>query len=137
MHPIHVLVSAEMATWSRYDPVEHALVAIPGSETNAAAVRAAAGQLLSVERGLVVALVAEPGKTAAKYTDPESLIWRDAGVVLGYMSVVAEALGLSFCPLGITGNRCLADILPLHADLHGVGLAILGRGTTSLPCSVD
>jgi hypothetical protein len=53
---------------------------------------------------LLMALVCEPGKTAAKYEHFESLVWRDAGVVLGYMSIVAEALGLNFCPLGLVGD---------------------------------
>ena len=71
-------------------------------------------------------LVAEPGKTAAKYANSESLVWRDAGVLLGYMSVVAEALGLGFCPLGITG-QAYVSALSADARLTGVGLAVVGR----------
>jgi hypothetical protein len=125
MHPIHVLVGECNAPWWRYDPVRHALVELPESAANCALARCAADELVAVGRGLLLGLVAEPGKTAAKYINPETLIWRDAGVVLGYMSVVAEVLGLSFCPLGITGNAQLSHLLAPRL-LFGVGLALLG-----------
>jgi len=125
MHPIHVLITRRDDPWSRYDPVGHALVEILNSHENAAQVRRAAGQLVELDRGTLIALVAEPGKTAAKYENPESLIWRDAGVVLGYISILAEALALAFCPLGITADEYLATLLPSSGRLHGAGLAIL------------
>lgn len=126
MHPIHVLVARDGQPWQRYDPVKHALVEVRGSEAAAAGARASAGELVPLERGVLLALVAEPGKTAAKYSNHESLVWRDAGVVLGYMSLVGEALGLSFCPLGITGD---VHVRALNAGerLMGTGLAVLGR----------
>ncbi|WP_169732561.1 hypothetical protein [Derxia gummosa] len=74
----------------------------------------------------MLALIVEPGKTAAKYVNPESLVWRDAGVVLGYMSIVAEVLGLSFCPLGITAHAELTNLFGPNECLFGAGLALLG-----------
>lgn len=129
MHPIHVLVCREAGPWERYDPVEHALLTLPGSAANATEVRAAASDLVEVARGLLFALVAEPGRSDAKYVNCESLVWRDAGVVLGYMSVVAEALNLSFCPLGITGSPLLGALLAPDTPIHGAGLAVLGAGS--------
>ncbi len=126
MHPIHVLIAREDGPWERYDPVEHVLVELPGSVESAAAGRTVAQSVVSVGCAVVVGLVAEPGKTAAKYENPETLVWRDAGVVLGYMSLIAEALELSFCPLGVTGQSQFADLLPNPTSLHGVGLALLG-----------
>lgn len=126
MHPIHVLVGASLAPWRRYDPIEHALVELQGSTTNAGLVRRRAAELVDVDRGLVLALVAEPGKTSSKYANPESLVWRDAGVVLGYMSMVAEVLGLSFCPLGITASAEFAELFGTTTLLFGAGLAVLG-----------
>jgi nitroreductase len=110
----------------RYDPVDHAIIELLGSTASAAMGRAAAGCLLNIEHGVLLGLVAEPGKTASKYANHESLVWRDAGVVLGYMSLVAEALGLAFCPLGITGGPHLTDYLSDTSLLEAVGLAVLG-----------
>ncbi len=127
LHPIHVLVARDADALFRYDPLGHALVEIPGSKPSADHVVQAARASLELDEGWVLALVAEPGKTGSKYENPETLVWRDAGVVLGYMSVVADALGLSFCPLGTTGNPQLTDDLPNAGLLHGVGLVVLGN----------
>ena len=126
MHPIHVLLASETGPWQRYDPLEHALIELPGSGASAEASRKAAGALIELARGTLIGLVAEPGKTAAKYEHHESLVWRDAGVVLGYLSVMAEALGLSFCPLGITGQPYLTERLPNSPALQAVGMAVVG-----------
>ena len=125
MHPIHVLFSRTATPWMLYDTVGHALIELLGSADSVAAARELAGHLLPLEQGALLGLVAEPGKTAAKYEDHETLIWRDAGVVLGYMSLVAEALGLAFCPLGITGQPYLTDYLSDNSSLWSVGLAVL------------
>ncbi len=127
MHPIHVLLADETGPWLRYDPLKHALVELTGSDAGAAAGREAASSLVELGHGTLIGLLAEPGKTAAKYEHHESLVWRDAGVVLGYMSVMAQALGLSFCPLGITGRPHLTAHLPKASVLEAAGLAVVGR----------
>lgn len=127
MHPIHVLVSREAGPWMRYDPVEHALIELPGSTDSATAGRNAANRIFNLNQGALLWLVAEPGKTKAKYENHETLVWRDAGVLLGYMSLVAEALRLDFCPLGITGQTYLTDYLPEASQLQAAGLAVLGQ----------
>jgi SagB-type dehydrogenase family enzyme len=126
MHPIHLLLASETGSWLRYDPLEHALIELPGSGASAESSREAAGALIELAHGTLIGLVAEPGKTAAKYEHHESLVWRDAGVVLGYLSVMAEALGLSFCPLGITGQPYLTEQLPNSPALQAVGMAVVG-----------
>ena len=126
MHPTHVLIGRDGGVLQRYDPSAHALVEVRGSEAGSAEAFRAVRASLELGRGCVLALVAEPGKTGAKYERPDSLVLRDAGVVLGYMSVVAEALGLAFCPLGITGENLVTQGLPRSAELRGVGLAVLG-----------
>lgn len=126
MHPIHVFAARASGLWMRYDPVEHSLIELPKSADSATACRCAVNHLVETEQGVLLGLVAEPGKTAAKYERHESLVWRDAGVVLGYMSLVAEGLGLAFCPLGITGWPYLTDYIPGADRLQPVGLAVLG-----------
>jgi hypothetical protein len=110
----------------RYNPTEHSLIELPGSSHSAAEGRAAASRVLELEHGILLGLVAEPGKTAAKYENHETLVWRDAGVVLGYMSLIAETLGLSFCALGITGQPYLTSYLPDACSLQASGLAVVG-----------
>lgn len=127
LHPIHVLVVLDAQAMYRYDPALHALLELPNSAENAAYVLDIVRSSVDLGCGYVLALIAEPGKTGSKYEDPDSLILRDAGVVLGYLSFVAEALGLAFCPLGITGNPGLTQRLPCGNALRAVGLAVLGK----------
>lgn len=128
IHSIHCLVQhCSGEEWNRYDARRHELVTLPGSSVTASAARAAADEVVPTCNATLIALVAEPGKAAAKYDFPESLIWRDAGVMLGYFSIAAEALGLAFCPLGITGDPVIANTLDQQGRLRGVGLALLGR----------
>lgn len=113
--------------WTRYDARRHEFVVLPGSMQSADAARCLAHELVLTTHATLIALVAEPGKVAAKYEAPESLIWREAGVLLGYFSIAAEALGLAFCPLGITGESVVGRALDEQGRLRGVGLALLGR----------
>lgn len=126
MHPVHTLVCRNSGPWTRYDPIQHALFELSESTNSAKSSREAACKILEVDRGILIGLVAEPGRTAAKYENPATIVWRDAGVVLGYMSLVAEALGLAFCPLGISGQPYLTDYLTKGDELEAVGLAVLG-----------
>lgn len=126
MHPIHVLAARAAEPWFRYEPVGHALVEIPGTESAARNAREAANELVSLQQGILLGLVAEPGKTGAKYENHASLVWRDAGVVLGYLSLVAEAMQLSFCPLGLCGDFEFGSAVWGPGHVHGAGLAILG-----------
>ncbi|WP_442867341.1 nitroreductase family protein [Acidovorax sp. GBBC 1281] len=128
IHSIHCLVQERRGEeWNRYDAKRHELVTLRGSSDAAQAIRLAADEVVPTGNASLIAFIAEPGKTAAKYDCPESLIWRDAGVMLGYISIAAEALGLGFCPLGITGDPMIANTLDQQGRLRGVGLALLGR----------
>lgn len=128
IHSIHCLIQQHSGEeWSKYDARRHELVSLPDSSEAAHAARLAADEVIPAGNASLIALVAEPGKSGAKYDCPESLIWRDAGVILGYFSICAEALGLAFCPLGITGDPVIESTLDQQGRLRGVGLALLGR----------
>lgn len=91
-------------------------------------VRRETDDLVVAPSATLLLLVAEPGKTAAKYLNPDSLVWRDAGVLLGYLSLAAEALGLAFVPLGATGDPWAGTLVD-EAGLTDVGAALVGACT--------
>jgi hypothetical protein len=105
--------------------VTHALYEVAGSAEAAECVREVACALVDCKRASVIAFAAEVGRTSVKYANPESLVWRDAGVLLGYLHLCAEALGLAFTPLGITGDPYIRH-LDGQDRLRGVGLAVVG-----------
>lgn len=125
IHPVHLVVSSpDLPGWYRYDPFQHALLDVP-SHADPEEVRQHVDLAVPTQQGTLIMLVAEPGMTGAKYEDPASLVWRDAGVLLGYLSVVAQALDLSFCALGATGEPWASRLVD-QPGLHGVGLALAG-----------
>lgn len=124
IHPIHILV-CDPATRvvERYEGSTHALhaLALPAP----VALVAACEEVLPAQNGKLLFFAAEPGKTAAKYESPVSLVWRDAGVLQGGLALATEALGLNFCLLGITGDPWIAQ-LSEKGKLRGVGVALVG-----------
>lgn len=130
IHPIHlVLQRPDGGALERYNTRGHSLEELPGSELLATCLREEAEKAVVTQASTLIALVAEPGKTAAKYTHSTSLVMRDAGVILGYLSLCSEVLGLNFCPLGMTGDEYLKS-LDQQGKLRGVGLALIGSRST-------
>ncbi|HHM7088332.1 nitroreductase family protein [Pseudomonas aeruginosa] len=126
IHPIHVLVLLPGDTeWSRYDGRANALIEVPGSSGTLHGLTAQMESIVPAPEATKTLLVAEPGKTQAKYFNSASLIWRDAGALLATMGIAAEALNLNYCPLGTTGEPWASE-LSSTGDLVGVGAALVG-----------
>lgn len=124
IHPIHFVVGDEHGGWSRYVPEDHVLAGIGGTQRFGGLCQQVR-QVLDPQSGILLLFVAEPGKTFSKYDHAMSLVWRDAGVLIGHMALVAESLSLNFCPLGITGEPWISE-LDEQGKLVGVGVALLG-----------
>ena len=62
------------------------------------------------------------------YHAPESLLFRESGALSATMQLLAEPLGLAFCPFGTTASEWL-DVLLRSADrkLIPLGAAAVGR----------
>jgi SagB-type dehydrogenase family enzyme len=125
IHPIHLILSGPgLEDWHRYDPSHHLLRKVP-TTVDASEVRRDMEKIITADDATLLLFAAEPGMTAAKYGDAFSLVWRDAGVLLGCLSLAAEALDLSFCALGVTGEPWVSRLLD-QPGLVGVGAAFLG-----------
>lgn len=125
IHPIHVLlIRPDDERCYRYDPYQHALHNIP-CRLDVRQVMDSMQDVLPAPAATLLLFVAEPGMTASKYEAAESLIWRDAGVQLGLFAMASEALGISFCPLGVTGEPWVGQLID-QPGLAGVGAAFVG-----------
>jgi hypothetical protein len=69
-------------------------------EVNARSARA----VTQVNRGCTVRFIADAGLLFTAYSDAETLLLRDAGVLLAMACLFAEQLGLAACPLGFLGQ---------------------------------
>ena len=126
IHPIHILVRRPASPkWWVYEPKAGQLLEISRADEILEGLQKQVMAVIPAENAHQLLLVAEPGKSFAKYDHACSLIWRDAGALLGIMALTAEALGLSFCPLGITGEPWVHR-LTQETQLAGVGMALLG-----------
>lgn len=126
IHPVHLVIEfGNERSWAHYNPQEHSLDMLAKGDRLLQPLINYSEQIVPRSGGYLILFVAEPGKTAAKYENSQSLIWRDAGILQGCMALVAEALGLNCCLLGITGNPW-ATKLSDQGKLQGVGVAILG-----------
>lgn len=125
IHPIHVFLHRPGETaLHRYDPIEHGLRQVD-SPQDVPALRSAMHEVINAPKATLLLFVAEPGMTASKYEDSSSLVWRDAGVLLGMFALTAEALSLNFAPLGVTGEPWVSRLTD-SGFLAGVGAAFVG-----------
>ena len=126
IHPIHIVLGEQNKDWKRYDPDQHALTKLDElAQNRLAGLWDSIGHVVLYGNGAALLFIAEPGMTYAKYDFGNSLVWRDSGVLIGHMALLAEALQLNFCPLGITGEPWISNLEVQH-QLVGVGIALLG-----------
>jgi SagB-type dehydrogenase family enzyme len=134
LHPIHILMcSVRDQQWQRYDPFNHSLVGVPEGLLPVESALQAVESALPVSDGTLIWLAAEPGRTATKYENSDSLVWRDAGALLSQLGLVSSLLGLHFCSLGLTGSDWASPLDQQHL-IRGVGLAIAGAPPCHTGC---
>lgn len=111
---------------SLYNPLSHALMRLNCIPSKTLKFVSKINQVLPIQQGTILWLGCQSSRTESAYRFSESLLWRDAGVLLGVMALVAEGLGLAFCPLGITGEPHLSGLFKSKGHVEGFGGAILG-----------
>jgi hypothetical protein len=110
-----------------YDPLHHSLQQLAGvNALDVARVRAEFHEVLSSARGDFLVLLADVERTRAKYANPDSLIWRDAGCLLATAQLVACWLGLGSCLLGVLGGGAV-DLVAGPSKLSPAGVLAVGE----------
>lgn len=118
-----------------YDGLRHTLRPLlpitPAARAGMAGLAELPARILGAVPGLADATVlwhaAQFERTAAAYDGAESLVWRDAGCLLGVTVVVAAALDLACCPLGATGEPFVsAAVGAPGGEVLGVGGVVVG-----------
>ena len=128
-HPIHILVlppKLDGSTLVAYDSVAHALIelrdVLPSTIRN---FRNEVEQIVRPQDGTILIFAADYSQTYRSYQNAESLVWRDAGVLLMGLAIVSEAFELNFCPLGTTADAFVEKAFGSPC-LGGVGACIVG-----------
>jgi SagB-type dehydrogenase family enzyme len=128
-HPIDVFIlqreSGEYKL-SLYQSIPHALATLEAAQENIAGLVLAAERVLPRQEATVLWFGAQFERTLSRYENGDSLVWKDAGALTATFSFVAEALGLNFCPIGVTGEPYLSQSLQT-VKVIGVGGAYVGN----------
>lgn len=130
-HPIDIIISnwpVGSEVLLRYDPYAHCLLQL---ESNLPKVVHALNQeamsaIGDATLGTVLWHAAQPARTTSRYENGESLIWRDAGALISTTALLADVVGLSCCPLGVTGEPYLSEVLGSGKTVVGVGGCVVG-----------
>lgn len=127
-HPIDVFVVESNSNYERlflYQPVPHALAQLQIDKKYLRKLLDAIDDVLPIQKASVIWFGAQFARTLSRYKHGESLVWKDAGALTAIISLVAESLKLSSCPVGITGepyfSRCIQS-----SEVLGVGGVLLG-----------
>jgi SagB-type dehydrogenase family enzyme len=83
--------------------------------------------IVPAARSHFIVLAADFQRTEGHYTDHQSLVLRDAGVLLQTLHLCATAYRLAFCPLGILGHSVGQAIFGSPRAISCVGVASVGR----------
>ena len=127
IHPVDVLLVHGASRVFRYAPLTHRLEILRVSQPeHLSAFIHECHQMLPEASGTAIVLVGHINRVAARYERPASLLWRDGGVLLQTLALVATAYRLAFCPLGILGTP-VVHAIGLAEHISAVGVALIGR----------
>ncbi len=129
-HPVDLLLLSnrdEKFRLDLYEPISHALLQIDiTDESLARRLLEAINEVLGVGRGTIIWFAAQFDRTLSRYEKGESVVWRDVGALLATISLVAEALCMNCCAVGITGEPMLSQLLNSNGLAVGVGGIVVG-----------
>jgi len=111
-----------------YEPQNHRAITLPASIDVCNSIRKLANKFFNIGDGTLLLFVASRPFISEYYENPETLVLREAGVILGTQALVAEALDFSFCPLGTTAKDWLLSLLGCGEEtIIPVGASVIGR----------
>jgi hypothetical protein len=120
----NILVQRSPESILLYDPVAHALGQLENATRIAPQLFSTAMNVVNAPTATLLWLAGDYNLIDAVYNDGESLLWRDAGVLLFCITLVAESLGLGSCILGISGEPMISQLFSGH--LQGFGAIVIG-----------
>ncbi len=131
LHPIETLVFCRDGVSDAvfvYEPMSHSLgrLCIRSTQAVAQFLEHLDG-VLPIRGATVLWHLADFNLTLAKYCDGESLVYRDAGALDATVNLVAEALRLSCCIIGVTGEPYLSRVARWPEGCVGVGGCYVGH----------
>ena len=110
-----------------YDPYKHSLHELQVNDKYIHEILNLSNKLIDSSNATQFIFGAQTKNLFSKYKYAESLLWRDAGAIYMALSLMAEALQVHSCSLGITYEPILAESLGYQDSLFGVGGILIGN----------
>lgn len=126
-HPIDILVGLSGNEDRRlflYDPLSHSLRRLDISLELQCEFFNDIDQTLPLGDSILVWFSIQFMRTASKYNDYESLVWRDAGAQLCCLQQVAKYVGLDSCPIGYLAEDTFNRMFNSDSLVSGGGMII-------------
>ena len=127
-HPVDLLVSFSVGKEKRileyYNPIDHSLSELSISENDQRIFFKEIEENLSIGNACVIWFSIQRDKTGAKYENPESLYWRDAGALLHCIQITAAHLGLKSCPIGSLAEKSFYSLFKSDLLLSFGGILV-------------
>lgn len=123
-----LVLQPDLTCWI-YDPTLHRAGIIKSDDNvgQLQLIRREAGEFFSIGNGAILLFAASRSYVNSFYTEPESLVLREAGILTGTIALIAEALNLAFCPLGTSGGEWLCPLLSATEEIIvPAGAAVIG-----------
>lgn len=126
-HPIDILVGLPEKEGRRlylYEPLSHSLLRLDIPIELQCEFFDDVNQSLLLGDSVLIWFSIQYMRTASKYTDYESLVWRDAGAQLCCLQQVAKYVGLDSCPIGYLAEDTYNRMFHCDSLISGGGMII-------------
>ena len=126
-HPIDILVGLPENEGRRlflYEPLSHSLRRLDIPVELQQEFFDDVNQTLLMGDSVLIWFSIQYMRTASKYTDYESLVWRDAGAQLCCLQQVAKYVGLDSCPIGYLAEETFNRMFHCESLISGGGMII-------------
>jgi nitroreductase len=127
-HKLATLFAAASAAPSAGDCQAYEIVMVQAPKRKAALAKAALDQEFVAEAPVVLAFVADPGRSATRYGERGASLFsiQDTAIAAAYVQLAATALGLASCWVGAFDEREAAAVLKVPRKMRVVSLMPLG-----------
>ena len=130
LHPIDIIVcipKKDDYSINYYNPIDHSLNRLKLDTGLVANFVKHINEIIPTHnKSTILWLVAHEYRTATKYINPTSLVWRDAGCLLFCINLVSTALNMRCCILGSLGEPNISRLFKKFGDVYGIGGCLIG-----------
>lgn len=125
-HPIDLLISFPTSrnSLTYYNPLDQSLSSLILDKTSLSNFISDIETCVAIKNATIIWFSIQHEKTASKYTNPESLYWRDCGALLYCLQLVSGFLGLNSCPVGHLANDTFNRLFQTDKLISGGGILV-------------